>query len=61
MTGQPVLVTWATGDTGGYAIDVLAKLDVPARAMVRAMVRGMTSGVGRPVGRPGFDTAASRM
>jgi NAD(P)H dehydrogenase (quinone) len=35
MTSQPVLVTGATGDTGGYAIDALAKLDVPVRAMVR--------------------------
>jgi uncharacterized protein YbjT (DUF2867 family) len=29
MTRQPVLVTGATGDTGGYAIDALRKLDVP--------------------------------
>jgi NAD(P)H dehydrogenase (quinone) len=33
MTRQPVLVTGATGDTGGYAIDALRKLDVPIRAM----------------------------
>jgi uncharacterized protein YbjT (DUF2867 family) len=35
MTSQPVLVTGATGDTAGYAIDALAKLDVSVRAMVR--------------------------
>jgi NAD(P)H dehydrogenase (quinone) len=35
MTSQPVLVTGATGDTGGYAIDALAKIDVSVRAMVR--------------------------
>jgi NAD(P)H dehydrogenase (quinone) len=32
MTSQRVLVT---GATGGYAIDALARLDVPVRAMVR--------------------------
>jgi NAD(P)H dehydrogenase (quinone) len=35
MTNQPVLVTGATGDTGGYAIDALIKLDFSVRAMVR--------------------------
>lgn len=35
MTSQLVLVTGATGDTGGYAIDALAKFDVAVRAMVR--------------------------
>jgi NAD(P)H dehydrogenase (quinone) len=35
MTSQPVLVTGATGDTGGYAIDALGKLNVSVRAMVR--------------------------
>jgi NAD(P)H dehydrogenase (quinone) len=35
MASQPVLVTGATGDTGGYAIDALAKFDVSIRAMVR--------------------------
>jgi NAD(P)H dehydrogenase (quinone) len=35
MTAQPILVTGATGDTGGYAIEALAKLDVSVRAMVR--------------------------
>jgi NAD(P)H dehydrogenase (quinone) len=35
MTTQPVLVTGATGDTGGYAIDALAGFDVSIRAMVR--------------------------
>src|SRR5271168_3803227 len=35
MTSQSVLVTGATGDTGGYAIDALAKIDVSVRAMVR--------------------------
>ena len=46
MTSQPVLVTGATGDTGSYAIDALAKFDVPVRAMVHkdderaAMLRG---------------------
>jgi hypothetical protein len=31
MTTQPVLVTGATGDTGGYAIDALADADVGDR------------------------------
>jgi NAD(P)H dehydrogenase (quinone) len=35
MTSQPVLVTGATGDTGGYAIHALTKLDVSIRAIVR--------------------------
>jgi len=35
MTNQAVLVTGAAGDTGGYAIDALAKLNVSVRAMVR--------------------------
>ena len=35
MTDQPVLVTGATGATGGYTIHALTKLDVPIRAMVR--------------------------
>jgi hypothetical protein len=35
MTSRPVLVTGATGDTGGYAIDALGKLNVSVRAMVR--------------------------
>ena len=35
MTSQPVLVTGATGDTGGYAIEALTKLGVSIRAMVR--------------------------
>src|ERR1700674_5050681 len=35
MTSQPVLVTGATGDTGGYAIDALSKLGASGRAMVR--------------------------
>jgi NAD(P)H dehydrogenase (quinone) len=35
MTGQPVLITGATGATGGYTVDTLSKSDVPIRAMVR--------------------------
>jgi NAD(P)H dehydrogenase (quinone) len=35
MKGKPVLVTGATGVTGGYTIDALNKLCVPVRAMVR--------------------------
>ncbi|MBV8884038.1 MAG: NmrA family NAD(P)-binding protein [Chroococcidiopsidaceae cyanobacterium CP_BM_RX_35] len=35
MTSQPVLVTGATGATGGYTIDALTKYDVSIRAMVR--------------------------
>jgi NAD(P)H dehydrogenase (quinone) len=35
ITSQPVLVTGATGNTGGYAIDALGKLNVSVRAMVR--------------------------
>ncbi len=35
MRSQTVLVTGATGDTGGYAIDALVKFDVSVRAMVR--------------------------
>jgi len=35
MKGKPVLVTGATGATGGYTIDALNKLRVPVRAMVR--------------------------
>ncbi|MDF5721559.1 MAG: NmrA family NAD(P)-binding protein [Rhizonema sp. PD37] len=35
MKSQPVLVTGATGATGGYTIDALTKLDVSIRAMVR--------------------------
>jgi NAD(P)H dehydrogenase (quinone) len=35
MTGQPVLVTGATGATGGYTVDTLSKSDVSIRAMVR--------------------------
>ena len=35
MTSLPVLVTGATGDTGGYAISALKNLDVSIRAMVR--------------------------
>src|SRR6266550_2069951 len=35
MTGQPVLVTGATGATGGYTIHALTEFDVSIRAMVR--------------------------
>jgi NAD(P)H dehydrogenase (quinone) len=35
MTKQTVLVTGATGDTGGYAIHALTKLEVSIRAIVR--------------------------
>jgi uncharacterized protein YbjT (DUF2867 family) len=35
MTGQPVLVTGATGATGGYTVDTLSRSDVSIRAMVR--------------------------
>jgi NAD(P)H dehydrogenase (quinone) len=35
MTDQPVLVTGATGATGGYTIHALTELDVSIRAMVR--------------------------
>jgi NAD(P)H dehydrogenase (quinone) len=35
MKSKTVLVTGATGDTGGYAIPALAKLDVSVRALVR--------------------------
>jgi NAD(P)H dehydrogenase (quinone) len=34
MASQPVLVTGATGDTGGYTIHALTKLDVLIRAIV---------------------------
>jgi len=53
MTTQPILVTGATGDTGGYAIGALAKLDVSVRAMVRKdderAARLRASGAGRRV------------
>ncbi len=35
MARQPVLLTGATGATGGYAVDALKAFDVPIRAMVR--------------------------
>src|SRR5260370_12784491 len=35
MTGQPVLVTGATGATGGYTIHALTEFDVSIRVMVR--------------------------
>jgi NAD(P)H dehydrogenase (quinone) len=35
MTSKLVLVTGATGDTGGYAVPALAKLGVSIRALVR--------------------------
>jgi NAD(P)H dehydrogenase (quinone) len=35
MTKQTVLVSGATGDTGGYAIHALTKLEVSIRAIVR--------------------------
>jgi len=35
MKAQALLITGATGATGGYAVDALAKLGVPVRAMVR--------------------------